>query len=323
MRLPRRTSLLLAVTVALFAAACGGDSLEDESSNGSDETGEPTAAAGGGEVVLGSQDFPEGLIMTSMYQLLLENAGYEVTTKTVTTRDVYLGELTSGSVQIAPEYLGGLADYLNTQVNGADAEPVTTPDVDASLEALTQLAEGEGITMLDPAEAAAANAFFVTQEYAEANDLATLTDLGELGEPIKLAAAPDCVGRTDCEAGLKDVYGINITEVLPLGYATAQTFDAVLNGEVELGQTGTTDGTLESQGLVFLEDDQSIQPAQNLIPAVNTEFYNEHPDVADVLNPLMETLSTEDLIELNAQVSVERQKPEEAAQAYLEDEGLL
>ena len=53
--------------------------------------------------------------------------------------------------------LGGLADYLNTQVNGADAEPVTTPDVDASLEALTQLAEGEGITMLEPAEAAAAN----------------------------------------------------------------------------------------------------------------------------------------------------------------------
>jgi osmoprotectant transport system substrate-binding protein len=37
----------------------------------------------------------------------------------------------------------------------------------------------------------------------------------------------------------------------------------------------------------------------------------------------METLSTEDLIELNAQVSVERQKPEDVAQAYLEDEGLL
>ena len=321
MRLPRRMSIFVAVMVAMLAAACGGDSLEDSGDDG--DSGDGTPAAGGGEVVLGSQDFPEGLIMTSMYQLLLENAGYDVTTKTVTTRDVYLSELEDGSVQIAPEYLGGLADFLNTQENGADAEPVTTPDVDESLNALTELAEANGITMLEPAGAAAANAFFVTQEYAETNDLATLTDLGELGEPITLAAAPDCVGRSDCEVGLKDVYGIDIAEVLPLGYASAQTFDAVLNGEAELGQTGTTDGTLESQGLMFLEDDQQIQPAQNLIPAVNTDFYNEHQDVADVLNPLMETLSTEDLIELNAQVSVERQKPEDVAQTYLEDEGLL
>jgi osmoprotectant transport system substrate-binding protein len=110
---------------------------------------------------------------------------------------------------------------------------------------------------------------------------------------------------------------------VPLGYASAQTFDAVLNGEVELGQTGTTDGTLESQGLMFLEDDQNIQPAQNLIPAVNAEFLDQHADLADVLNPLMEALSTEDLVELNAQVSVERQKPDDVAQTYLEDEGLL
>jgi osmoprotectant transport system substrate-binding protein len=322
MRLPRRMSFAVAITVALLAGACGGDSLEDEGDGDAGSNGE-TPAEAKGEVVLASQDFPEGQIMTSMYGLLLEDAGYSVTEKLVGTRDIYLGELSNGAVDIAPEYLGGLADFLNTQANGADAEPVTTPDVDASLEALTGLAEAEGITVLQPAEAAAANAFFVTKEYAEQNDLETLTDLGELGEPITLAAAPDCEGRSDCEVGLRDVYGIDITKIEPLGYATAQTFNAVLDGEVELGQTGTTDGTLESQGLMFLEDDQSIQPAQNLIPAVNTEFYNEHQDVADVLNPLMETLSTEDLVELNAQVSVERQKPADAAQAYLEGEGLL
>jgi osmoprotectant transport system substrate-binding protein len=323
MRLPRRTSLAVLATIALLAAGCGGDSLEE--SDGGDTGGDTGSGDAGdqGNVVLGSQDFPEGLIMTSMYQLLLENAGYTVSTKTVTTRDVYLGELENGAVDIAPEYLGGLADFLNTEINGPDAEPVTTPDVQESLDALTQLAGQEGITVLDPAEAAAANAFFVTQEYAEQNDLQTLSDLGVLGQPIKLAAAPDCEGRTDCQAGLENVYGINISEIVPTGYATAQTFDAVLSGEVELGQTGTTDGTLESQGLMFLEDDQNIQPAQNLIPAVNADFYEQNEGVADILNPLMETLSTEDLIELNSQVSVERQKPEDAAQAYLEGEGLL
>jgi osmoprotectant transport system substrate-binding protein len=322
MRLPRRTSFAVITVAVLVLAGCGdGDSLEESDGSGGDSGN--GSSGDQGEVVVASQDFPEGQIMTSMYSLLLQDAGYSVTEKLVGTRDVYLSELSGGAVDVAPEYLVGMADFLNTEANGPNAEPVTTPDVDASLEALTGLAEAEGITVLEPAEAAAANAFFVAQDYAEQNDLQTLSDLGELGEPIKLAAAPDCEGRSDCQAGLEDVYGIDIQEIVPLGYATAQTFDAVLNGEVELGQTGTTDGTLESQGLMFLEDDQSIQPAQNLIPAVNTDFYNEHQDIADVLNPLMETLTTEDLVELNAQVSVERLKPEDVAQSYLESEGLL
>ncbi|MEJ7743620.1 MAG: glycine betaine ABC transporter substrate-binding protein [Nocardioidaceae bacterium] len=139
---------------------------------------------------------------------------------------------------------------------------------------------------------------------------------------MKLAAAPDCVGRDDCEKGLKGVYGIDITEVVPLGYGTAQTKDAVLNGEVELGQTGTTDGTLEAQDLVLLEDDEGIQPAQNLIPAVNSDFLADNPDVEDVLNELSSTLTTEDLGTLNAQVDVERMEVSDVAQTYLEEKGL-
>ena len=57
--------------------------------------------------------------------------------------------------------------------------------------------------------------------------------------------------------------------MLPLGYASDQTYQSVINGESELGETSTTDGTLESQGLVVLEDDKQIQPAQNLVPAVS------------------------------------------------------
>ena len=89
---------------------------------------------------------------------------------------------------------------------------------------------------------------------------------------MTLAAAPDCEGRLDCEGGLSEKYGIDITKVLPLGYASDDTYQSVINGESELGETSTTDGTLEAQGLVVLEDDLQIQPAQNLVPAVSSEF---------------------------------------------------
>src|SRR5690606_35745861 len=110
------------------------------------------------------------------------------------------------------------------------------------------------------------------------NDLKTLSDLGKLDQAVTLAAAPDCEGRQDCAKGLQDVYDIQIEEVLPLGFGGAPTLDSVENGESQLGQFGTTDPTVEEAGLVFLEDDKGLQPAQNLTPAVNTDFLKEHAD---------------------------------------------
>ena len=161
----------------------------------------------------------------------------------------------------------------------------------------------------------------VTQQYSDDNGVTKLSDLE--GVSVKLAAAPDCEGRLDCEGGLTDQYGIDVTEVLPLGYASDQTYQSVISGESELGETSTTDGTLESQGLVVLEDDKQIQPAQNLVPAVSTEFLTAHPDVADILNPLMAALTTENLTELNGRIAVDREKPEDVASDFLTENGLL
>ena len=57
------------------------------------------------------------------------------------SRDQYLGELTKGNVDVAPEYTGGIVDLLNTLENGADAEPLTTPDAQESIDAAQSLLE--------------------------------------------------------------------------------------------------------------------------------------------------------------------------------------
>jgi osmoprotectant transport system substrate-binding protein len=236
---------------------------------------------------------------------------------------VYLPELSSGGVDLVPDYLAGITDFLNTEKNGPEAEPVSSNDPDATLEALEPLAEEQGISILPPSEATNQNAFIVTQEFAEENDLTTLSDFAALGQPIKLGAPEDCEGRPDCEGGLTDVYGFDITEIVPLDFASAQLKDAVTKGEVDLGETGTTDGTLDDLGLVLLEDDKGIQPAQNLTPAVNSEFLADNPDLEDVFNELSEALTTDDLAFMNTEVDLARKKPADVAQAFLEDKGLL
>ena len=94
-------------------------------------------------------------------------------------------------------------------------------------------------------------------------------------------------------------------------------------GEVDLGETGTTDASLADLGLVLLEDDKGIQPAQNLTPAVNSDFLADNPDLEDLFNELSAALTTEDLAAMNLKVDLERQKPEDVAQQFLEDKGLL
>jgi osmoprotectant transport system substrate-binding protein len=315
-----RTRRLAATTLALGTLLIGAACADDEVADSGDDTG--SGGEDKGSLTLSGQNFTEATIVANMYKLLLEDSGYTVDMKLVGTRDIYMRQLPD-DVDVVPEYVGGIADYLNAEANGAEAESITTSDPAETLEALQPLADDTGVTLLEPAEATDQNAFFVTQEYADSNALETLSDLGALGEPITLAAAEDCEGRPDCEGGLTETYGIDITEVLPLGFASPQTYESVLSGESQLGLTSTTDGSLESQGLALLEDDKAIQPAQNLVPMVSTSFLEENGDVEEVLDGLMQELTTDDLIDLNGQVGNERAKPEDVAQTYLEDAGLL
>jgi osmoprotectant transport system substrate-binding protein len=301
------------------ATACSNDSTSGSSSDS-------TSGGGGdkGTVVISGQNFGEMQIMASMYQQVLQHAGYTVPTpKLVTTRDTYVPELKKGTVDVVPDYLAGMADFLNTSANGPNAPVISTHSPQATLKKLKPLATAANITMLKPAKATDQNAFAVTTKFAKQNHLTTLSDLAGLKQPIVLAAPPDCKGRSDCEGGLTKVYGLDITKIIPLDYDSAAAKDSVTKGESQLGEVATTDAALSQEGLTALQDDKGIQPAQNLIPATNTAFIKAHPDVATILDKLSATLTTADLAQMDMQVAVNRQQPADVAKSYLQSKGLL
>src|SRR3954452_6588757 len=309
--------VMAAAASASILAACGSS---DSSSSTATDGGSSTPAADKGTVRISGQNFTEAEIVADMYAAVLQKAGYTPDVHLVGTRDVYM-KIFPKKLDVVPEYTGAIVEFLNGTYNGSTAKPITVSDPQKTIDKAQPLLKKAGITLLDPSAATDTNAFFVTKEYSEQNDVTTLSDLK--GKSVTLAAAVDCKGRVDCEGGLSSTYGIDITKILPLGYASQQTYDSVLKGEAELGETSTTDGTLKSQGLVLLPDDKQIQPAQNLVPMVSTAFLDQHPDVAAPLNELMSKLTTDDLTQLNAQVSVDRQKAEDVAQQWLSDNGLV
>jgi osmoprotectant transport system substrate-binding protein len=316
MQVRRSLAAVLAAGSILFVTACAGDEVASSPEDDATTSG----SASKGTVAISGQNFPEAAMVASMYEQLLTDAGYSTDVKLVDARDAYMATFPD-SIDVVPEYVGGIVNFLNSAENGANAEPLTAGDGQELADAGKELLDAKGITLLELSEATDANAFFVTREFADSSGVTALSDLE--GQSVVLAAAPDCEGRLDCEGGLSDEYGIDVTEVLPLGYASDQTYQAVLDGEADLGETSTTDGTLESQGLVILEDDKQIQPAQNLVPAVSSTFLADNPDVEEILNGLMAALTTEKLTELNGRVAVEREKAEDVARDFLEQEGLL
>lgn len=305
-----RRPLAAASILALLAttAACGSD---DEGASGAGE---------GTSVTIATQNFPEANLVGSLYDVLLSENGYDVEVKAVDARDAYMS-IFPQDVDIVPEYVAGIGDFLNTEANGEGAEPVTSNDTEATLEAVRPLAEDRGITLLEPSEANSQNAFFVTEDYAESEAVTALSDLS--GQSVVLAGSPDCQGRADCEGGLTGVYGIEISKILPLGFASPETYQSVKDGESQLGLTGTIDPNLEDEGLVLLDDDQGIQPAQNYIPAVSSEFLADNEDVEGRLNDLMAALDNDTVNELLGRVTIDREKSEDVAREFLEEEGLI
>jgi len=312
MRRPRTLLVAGLAASALLLAACG-SSDSDSADDGS---------ASKGAVVVGSAGFTEIQLMAEMYAALLNDAGFEASITVLENRELYEPALEEGQLDVVPDYLATMTEFLNRKVNGPDAKPVASSDPEATVAALDELAGPLGLTPLEPAEAANQNAFFVTRDFAEAESLKTLSDLGALGQPITLAATEECPERPFCGLGLTGTYGLTLTEVLPTGFGSAQTKDAVVKGTAQLGLSGTTDATLGPLGLVVLADDKGLQLADNLIPIVG-EKYGDDADLAEVLNALSRVLTTEDLATLNDRVDTKREKAADVALDYLTAKGLL
>ena len=308
----RLLAALVALPLLLTAAACGSDGFEEDS-----------GSSDGAKVVIVGQKFTEADIMTQLYKLLLEKEGFSTSVKNLGARDIYLDPLEKGDVQISADYLSSLTEALNRKANGEDAAPVASPDTDATLAELKTLAGKYGITPLEPAEAQDANAYAVTKDYAEQNNLTTLSDLGKLGKPIALAANSDCSERPDCGKGLTSVYGIKLSKIEPLGFGSADTKNALTKGEVQLGQVGTTDGSLDAAGIVVLEDDKNWQNAENLVPVVNSDWLKDNPKAQEALDALSGVLTTDDLKTLNGKVDGERLEASQVAEDYLKEKGLI
>ncbi len=306
-RTTRSRLLLLLAALSLIAAACNGDTGGDAAGDDGEERG---------SVVVGSTNFAEQEIVASMYAAVLRDAGYEVEERfQLGSREVVLPALQNGDIDVYPEYVGTALEFLGGGAGEA------TSDTDETTELLRERFAEDDISVLEPADAQDKNALVVTQETADELGLETVSDLSDPAEELTLGGPPECPQRPLCIPGYEDVYGLQFGEFVSLDAGGPLTTSALENGDIDVALMFSTQGVIAERGWIMLEDDQGLQPAENIVAVIRDDVLTD--EIRDLLNEIAATLTTEDLTELNRRVDVDGENPSTVAEDYLREEGLL
>ncbi|MCW2699717.1 MAG: Osmoprotectant transport system substrate-binding protein [Blastococcus sp.] len=112
---------------------------------------------------------------------------------------------------------------------------------------------------------------------------------------------------------------------LALTAACGESGSSGTGGDTDTRSTaasGETCAPVAGDQLVVLEDDQGLQNAENIIPAVNARTAESQPAVLPALDAVSAALTTEELVGLNAAVDIERQSAEDVAARWVEENGV-
>ncbi|AUG80811.1 glycine/betaine ABC transporter substrate-binding protein [Kitasatospora sp. MMS16-BH015] len=298
-----RTATALALLAG--AAACS------SSSGGSDPLGGSSASAGAGSasgktVVVGSANFPENVLLASIYSQALKAKGVKVTEKfNIGSREVLYGQLESGALSVLPEYNGALLGYLDPKTTAAGTQAVNA----ALLQKLPAT-----LAILDSAAAEDKDSLTVSQATADAKHLKSIADLAAAG-PLTVGGPPEFKSRK--EQQFKDAYGLTFKEWKPTGDTTA---NAIKDGTVDVGNVFTTDPKIVQLKLVTLEDPKNVFSSQNVTPLVNKSAVDA--TTTATLNAISGKLDTAGLTALMKRVAVDKEDPATVAKDWLKTNNL-
>jgi osmoprotectant transport system substrate-binding protein len=303
-------AVLTAVALALLTA-CGNVGGEQASDQG-----------GGPAITIGSKDFTEQYILGELYAQALEANGFNVEKKlNLGSEQIADKALQNGQIDMYPEYTGtALVATLPYEGDPADLKtPEETYQKAKELYAQRDPAD----TMLTPAPFNNSYGIFVRADVAEERDLETLADLAEASPDLTFVSFSQFQNRSDGYPNMQKNYPaldfgeIKIVNQLGLRYQGLQ------GGEGDVGVGFTTDGQLASDELVVMEDPKSIWPFYYPAPVVRSNVLEQNPKMEEVLNSVSESLDVETMRELNGQVDLDQEDPEDVAAEHLEDEGIV
>ncbi|WP_333770968.1 ABC transporter substrate-binding protein [Streptomyces sp. IBSBF 2435] len=307
--------VIAAATAAALLAGCSSSSDSSSSSGGKPK--DPLAAppAKADTVVVGSNNFPESIVLMDVYGEALKSKGIKVSYKPdIGTREITYGLVKNGSLTVLPEFNGSLLAYLDKTAAPTTVEAATTA-IEAKLD--------PKLTMLDPATAEDKDSVTINAATAAKYHLtsqSTIADLAKVGSEIVFGGSPEFQNRQQGLIGLKSQYGLVPESYKPLDAGGPLTVAALKSNNVQAADVFSTDASVAREKFVVLQDPKKLFGFANVQPLVSKTGLSAAGVAA--LNAVSAKLDTTALLALDDQVQNQKKDPLAVAQAWLKSVGL-
>jgi osmoprotectant transport system substrate-binding protein len=307
----RLSPILLLIAMLVSLAGC---------STGSNSTAK-------GPIVVGSKIDTEGSLLSQMFISVLKDKGFTVVDKSqFGTTQVVRKALLAGELDIYPEYTGNGAFFF------PNSDQTVWKDATAGYQSVKKLdKDANNITWLTQAPANNTWAIAVPKTLADKERMSSMSDFAAYvnkGGQVKLAGSQEFVTSSVALPAFEKAYGFTLKQDQLVTLAsgdTALTEKAAADGTggVNAAMSYGTDGSLSALGLVVLSDPKGAQPVYEPAPTVRGAVFSKYPELAGILDPIMQSLSLETLQSLNAKIAVQGQNATSVANDYLVSKGFL
>lgn len=270
------------------------------------------------EIVVGGKNFTEQQLLSAMTAQLLEANGFDVDNRAGMGSAAVRQAMENGQIDVYWEYTGTSLITYNQVEEKLDAQ--------ATYDRVKQLDAEKGIVWLEASEANNTYALAMREEQAGELGIATLSDLAERvnGEnDLTLASNAEFYARPDGLMPLQETYGFEFERSDVSRMDSGLVYEALRNGDVDVGVVFATDGRIPAFDFVVLEDDQGYFPAYAIAAVVRDEVLEANPEIGELMNALAAELDDETMASLNARVDVERVSIENVAAEFLTEAGLI
>ena len=273
-----------------------------------------TSLAANDTVRIGHREFAEQRIVGQLLAVYLESKGFKTEATEYQTTWSIFDALKDEEIDVYTDYTGAIYGVIFNQSKALGADE--TYDY-----VKNRLEKEYGMTLLMPLGWNNTYVLSVRPETARRYRLKTISDIIPFANRMILGSDLEFPYRKDGLIGLTETYtGLNFRSTKSMDQA--HTYQALMEGKVDINASYSTDGQIAQYGLVNLIDDRNFFPPYYVIPIMKMDFAAEHPEVVAALDELEDKWTEEEITHYNLMVD-EGQDPRVIAEQMLRDKGLI
>ena len=253
---------------------------------------------------VGSKRFTESYILGEIIKQTANAAGETtaVHQQGLGNTAIVLNALTSGNIDVYPEYTGTIAK----EILKLDAVP-PLPELNAKLGSIG-LAVGVSLGFNNT------YALAIRSEDARSKNITKLSDLKAHPE-LRLGLSQEFIGRADGWPGLKQAYDLPFAT--PRGLDHGLAYDAIEQKQVDAIDIYSTDAKIDKAGLIVLADDRNYFPRYDAVLLYRADLPQRLPKTWSALKTLEGRIDDATMRRMNAAAELEGKDFASIAAAFL------